>query len=207
MKFYDIIVKLFGWVVKKLYRMHVYGEENEIGPSENGLIICSNHISAKDVITLAACLKKNRIRFMAKIEVFKIPVMKQFATAMGAFPINRNSNDVSAIKKTIALLKNGETVGMFPQGTRCTGVDPSISSVKNGVGLIAYRSGATVLPVYIQTTDYKMRLFHRTNLFIGKPIENSELGFNEGNQSEYSVASHLIFERILELNRPVDELK
>lgn len=198
MKFYKVIRFIFSPLFKLIFRIHTHGEENI--PAEGGLLICPNHISAMDVIVLTSATKKRQIRYMAKAELFKIPVLSWIIKAMGAFPIKRGEGDVAAIKKTIGLLKEGQTVGMFPQGTRYKGVHPKTSKVKPGAGMIAHRSSVPVLPVAIITKNYKLGFLRRTDVVFGKPIYPADMGFESGNRAEQQVASELIFERMLELH-------
>jgi len=163
-------------------------------------MVCSNHISATDVIFISAAIPKRKICYMAKAELFKIPLLKQFLKAMGTFPIKRGAGDVAAIKKSISLLREGGTVGIFPQGTRYKGVHPKDSSVKPGAGMIAWRAHANILPVAIITKDYKVKLFRAIDVIIGKPISYNELGFEKGNHEEQIAATDKIFSEILKLH-------
>ena len=76
---------------------------------------------------------------------------------------------------------------------------PGTTPIKSGAGIIAYRSGAKVLPVCIKTKGIKYRIFRRIDLIIGKPIENSELGFKDGGTAEYRGASEHAFDQICAL--------
>jgi 1-acyl-sn-glycerol-3-phosphate acyltransferase len=143
---------------------------------------------------------KNQIRFMGKKELFKVPVLGAFLRAIGCYPVDRKSSDITALRTTINLLKDNDCVGIFPQGTRQPGVDPSTTSVKNGVGLIAARSGADVLPVCIKTKGGKTRMFRKNYLVIGKLIKNEEFDFenNKGSEGHQRVAER-IFDNVCEL--------
>lgn len=198
MKFYSFVRAAFGPLFRFLFRVRVHGTENI--PKEGGLLVCPNHISALDVILLTAVTKQRQIHYMAKAELFKIPLVKQLITALGAFPVNRGLGDAVAIKKTIKLLQAGKTVGMFPQGTRYTGVDPHSSEVKSGAGMVAYRSGARVIPVAIITKGHKIKLFRAVDIVYGEPITFEEMGFESGSREEQSAAAQLIFRRILKLH-------
>ena len=118
---------------------------------------------------------------------------------MGAVKIDRGGNDVGAIRKSIELIENGEVVSIFPQGHRFPKVDPSSTPIKNGVGMVAYRSGCDVIPVFIQTKGNKYGIFKKVHIFYGKPIKNSELGFTSGGTDEYKAAAEKIFGKIVEL--------
>lgn len=198
MSFYNGIRVCFQPFIKVLYRLHVHGRENI--PAEGGLIVCSNHVSAADVIFLTVAVPKRQIHYMAKAELFKIPLLKQFMKGMGAFPIKRGVADISSIKKTIKFLRDKEVVGIFPQGTRCNGVHPRETEVKAGVGMIAWRAGSDVLPVAIITKKYKVRMFRRVDVIIGKPIPYDELGFEAGNHEEQEKVSQRIFDEMIRLH-------
>ena len=107
---------------------------------------------------------------------------------------------MGAVRKTVSILKEGGTIGIFPQGTRCTGVHPNQSSVQTGVGYIAYHSGTTVLPVAIITKGYKKKLFRRVDIIYGKPISNEEFNFVTGKRDEQKAAADRIFADILALH-------
>ena len=197
MKLYNVLYKILAPLLRFLFNVHSHGEENI--PEEGGLLICPNHISACDVIIVAVVTRKRQINFMAKAELFKIPVLGWLIKALGAYPIRRGEGDVGAIKKTITLLKQGNTVGMFPQGTRYKGIDPHETSVKHGAGMIAHRGNVPVLPVAIITKGHKVSLFKRVDVVFGKPIFPDGLGFDSGNRAEQIAASEKIFAEILKL--------
>ncbi|MBR6514797.1 MAG: 1-acyl-sn-glycerol-3-phosphate acyltransferase [Clostridia bacterium] len=198
MKVYKFLYKILAPIFRIIFNVHAHGEENI--PEEGGLLICPNHISAPDVIMVAVATRKRPINFMAKAEVFKVPVLGLIVKALGAYPIRRGEGDVGAIRKTISLLKEGRTVGMFPQGTRYKGVDPHETSIKHGAGMIAHRAGVPVLPVAIITKGYKVSVFKRVDVIFGKPILPSELGFESGSRADQAAASEKIFTEILKLH-------
>ncbi len=198
MKLYKTLYKLLAPLLRFIFNVHAHGEENI--PEEGGLLICPNHISAVDVILVAVVTRKRQINFMAKAELFRIPLLGWLIKALGAYPIRRGEGDVTAIKKTITLLKEDKTVGMFPQGTRYKGVDPHESKVKHGAGMMAHRANVPVLPVAIITKGHKVSLFKRVDVVFGKPISPGELGFESGNRSEQIAASEKIFNEILKLH-------
>jgi len=196
MKLYKFLRKhlkrIFTWAL----RLEISGEENL--PKDKAVIVCSNHISNWDPIVLAAVFERP-VRFMAKASLFKIPLLNTLIRTLGAFPVNRGSADPASLKTAINTLKNGDAVGVFPQGTRCMNQEPSQTEIKSGVGMIAYRSGADVIPVSIKTKNYKMKLFRKVYVKVGKVIPNAELNISSSAKSEYESASRLIFDRILGL--------
>jgi len=195
-KFYWFIVNTFAPIVRFVMRIKTYGKENE--QKDGALIVCANHTAMFDVLSLAVSFDR-QLRFLGKKEIFKVPVLAQFAKAMGAYSVDRGHGDVAAIKKTLSLLGDGEAVSMFPQGTRYTHIDPAKTEVKSGVGMMLYRSKADVQPVFIRVKNFKYRFLRKKEVIIGKPIKYAEFGFVNGGKEEYERAARLVFDRILAL--------
>ncbi len=183
-------------IIKFFIGVKAVGLENV--PKEGGLIVCSNHIAIRDVFVIATCLKR-QLRFVAKRELFKIPVLSQLITALGAIKVDRGGGDVAAIKKSIELAKNGEIISIFPQGHRFPAVDPGTTPVKNGAALITYRSKCDVLPVFIKVKDNKYGWFKKVELVIGKPIPYETLDFGDGGNDKYQEVARHIFGEICAL--------
>ncbi len=202
---YKNYYRFFAWLFKFLYRIEVVGAENI--PESDGFLVCSNHFSATDPIKVAYAFRGHQIHFMAKKELFKIPLFNSLIRVMGAFPVDRSRADVGAVKYMLKLLENGKSAGMFPQGTRHPGKDPRTTSVKTGVGMIAARTGATVVPVFIEQKDYKHRNFRPSVITIGKPITPEELNYQHGVPGEYNRMSQLVFDRICAIGEENGYLK
>ncbi len=194
--FYMKAHRIVAPIIRFFWRVKRYGIENI--PKDGGLIICSNHIAARDVVLVAAASPR-QIRFVAKKELFKVPIIGWLIKKLDAIKLDRGGGDVGAIKTTINLAKQGEIVSIFPQGHRYPGVDPATTPIKNGAGMIAYHSGANVLPVCIVTKKDKYHLFGRVKIYYGKPILNSDFGFTSGGSDEYRAATEKIFAEILKL--------
>jgi 1-acyl-sn-glycerol-3-phosphate acyltransferase len=195
-KFYTRIYKIFQPLVCRLYRISITGGENE--PGEGPCIICANHLSNHDVIILAASVKR-QVRFFAKAELFRVPLLRSLITALGAFPIKRGGGDVSAMKKTIDLLKNGEMIGFYPQGHRYPGIHPRDTTIQHGLGMLVWRTHATVLPVAINTAGFRLRMFKKTRVIIGKAISFEEMKMTSGTPDEYKRVTEAVFGKITEM--------
>lgn len=202
MKFYNFVYKYLGPFFRWLFRLEVVGSENE--PQSGGFLACPNHISNWDVIILAVSLHRP-VHFFAKAELFKVPLLKQLVSSLGAFPASRGTADIGALKKTINLLAEGNIVGFYPQGTRHPGVDPRNTEVKHGVAMITHRSGAPVLPIYIGTKNNKILPFRKVKVTIGKLITADELATEKGGRDEYERASKYVFSKITSLIDNTDE--
>ena len=172
-RFFRVIYALFAGIVKILFNIRVVNPENE--PEEGGCLICANHVSAADAVVICYAFKKNQAHFMAKKELFKIPLLSGLIRLLGAFPVDRKGSDVGAIKKAIATVKEGKSVGIFPQGHRHPKEDPRNTPVRNGAGLIISRAGCDVVPVYILRKNNTFALFKKTYVIIGEKIDFSSL--------------------------------
>ena len=192
--FHTVFAKFFRFIL----RLKPQGQENF--PLDGGCIVCANHVSLLDVFAISACLPKSRrLRYLAKAELFRIPILRSVIVALGACRLERKGGDIAAMKKAISLVKNGEAIAIFPQGTRCKGKNPRDTEVKSGAGMIAYHSKSPVIPICIKTKKQKYALFRRVDIIIGKPIEYSELGFSGGGSKEYKAAIERIFSEICAL--------
>ena len=178
------------------FRVTIENPENE--PANGAVILCSNHISFSDPI-LISCVTKRLARFMAKKELFSVPILGRVIRSFGAFPVNRGHADATSMKHCLELLKQGEMVGIFPQGTRQTGIHPFKGSVKSGLGMLAVRSGATILPVCVMAKKYRIRPFKKITIRLGTPIPAEEYKPGDLCPSEYERISKLAFQAVGEL--------
>ncbi len=194
---YRVIYAIFAGIVGRIFNIRVVGRENE--PDLGGFIVCGNHTSATDAIVLCYAFRKHQVRFMAKKELFKIPVLAPLIKLLGAFPIDRRGSDVGAIKTAVSMVKEGSCMGMFPQGHRYIGVDPRTTPTKNGAALICTRAGADVIPTYIMRKNNAFKLFRRTWVIIGEPIPFREFAYDPEANGEYARITGIIFDRICTL--------
>lgn len=200
-----------------LFRVRVRHPEREPG-GEVTYLLCSNHISALDPVLIAAAVSRRQPHFMGKKELFRIPLLGGLLRTLGAYPVDR-TGDVGAIKTSLALLEQGNCVGIFPQGTRCAGKTPreAADKVKNGAGLLCDKTHVSVLPVCLKTKNNRLRVFRRVELIFGEPIPYETLAERtsdevsadttaHGRQAEYARISHAIFERICALYEEADHV-
>ncbi|OMF73094.1 lysophospholipid acyltransferase family protein [Paenibacillus glucanolyticus] len=171
-----------------LYRFESVGVHNI--PSEGGVLICSNHISIRDPISVGIHVKR-QVKFMAKAELFKIPVFGWLVRQLGAFPVKRGGVSKESIKMALTILRSGEIMGIFPEGTR----NSDATAAKRGAASFALRSGATVIPAAI-IGDYK--LFRKVKIIYGAPVDLSQF---EGDKSPEALdaATGMIMAKIHEM--------
>ena len=195
-RFYTWVRWIVMWFIRFFYNIRVVGRENEPKKGEGPFIVCANHISAGDPIAIGVTLRYCQPHYMAKKELFNKKPLAWFFRNLGMVPVNRDGNDVSALRTVIGLLRDGKSVGIFPQGTRHKGEDPRQTEIKGGLGMIWAHTQVPVLPIYIQTKDHEAKLFRRRTLIIGKPILPEELDYHPRTPGEYERISRLIFDRI-----------
>jgi len=128
-------------------RTEIIGIENV--PKKGAFILASNHVSLADPPVLSVKTPR-RIAWMAKKELFDIPILGLFYRFYGCVPVKRERADLAALRKSQEALERGLPLGMFPEGTR-TG-KPGLKEAEPGTALVALRSGAPVLPVGITST-------------------------------------------------------
>ncbi len=182
-------------IFRKVFRVEVVGLENV--PPE-ACIVASNHRSHLDPPVLNAVFPEPLI-FIAKEELFKVPLLGKLLPHMGAIPVKRGSGDLRALELTLSFLERGCKVCIFPEGSRAN--PGEFLKPKLGVGLLAIKSKKKVLPVYIDGTDKVMprgkslpKLGPTIRVVIGKPKDYSK----ETNHKEVAIR---IMEEIKALSR------
>jgi 1-acyl-sn-glycerol-3-phosphate acyltransferase len=196
---YRVFHALLSGPVRLFGRIRVVGRENEPRRGDGPYLVICNHLTWADPVILCAALSQQQPHFMAKKELFRIPVFGQLIRALGAYPVDRGGADVGAIRRTIHMLENGVTVGMFPQGHRYNGEDPRKTPVKSGAAMIALRAGVPVLPVYIKVKDNTVKAFRKRTIIIGKPITVQEMQCQPREAGEFRNLIEMLFERVCAL--------
>lgn len=167
MTFYQFARSVVNSVLKPLYRIEVKGRENF--PKDGGVILCTNHISNLDPPVVGITCPRP-VSFMAKEELFRAPILKWILPHVKAFPVKRGMSDRGALRAGLKLLKEGEVLGLFPEGTRSkTG---KIGKGLAGAGFFALRSEAKIMPCAI-IGPYKP--FGKLKVVYGNPIDFTEL--------------------------------
>jgi 1-acyl-sn-glycerol-3-phosphate acyltransferase len=174
-------------------RLKISGKENIV--KDGPCIVFGNHYSNFDVFLLNIAYKR-QIHFMAKKSLFHIPVIKYFVKAYGAFPIDRNNTDITAIKTALRILKDNKVLGMFPEGHRTK--EESDSDAKGGIVMLAYKSKAVLQPIRLKYKR-KFYIFYRIDIIIGKPILWSDLGIKEAKSDEYKRIGTELLEQVYNL--------
>jgi 1-acyl-sn-glycerol-3-phosphate acyltransferase len=167
-------------LARLVYRPHVEGRGNV--PKSGPVIFASNHLSFIDSIAIPVAAPRP-VHFLAKSSYFDGPglggwLSKQFFTAIGAVPVQRGAGQAAldALEQQRALLEQGSTVALYPEGTRS--LDGRLYKGRTGVSFLALQTGAPVVPVGLIGTDDVMpvgakmpSLTHRVTVKFGEPLD------------------------------------
>ncbi|MEM3342471.1 MAG: 1-acyl-sn-glycerol-3-phosphate acyltransferase [Thermoplasmata archaeon] len=150
-------------------------------PKDGPFLLLANHISALDpfILGYGLWLRRFDLSIMAKAELFEIPIVGSLIRAMGAYPVRRGQRDMGAIDETLARLKEGMPLLLFPEGTRTR--DGCMGRGRIGVGRIVHLAGVPVVPAVINGSHKLVpvgamlpRLFTRLEVVYGEPIHFSQ---------------------------------
>ncbi|ALX47973.1 lysophospholipid acyltransferase family protein [Lentibacillus amyloliquefaciens] len=163
MSLYKVAKSAVSLIFYPLYRIRVIGKENV--PKHGPVIICSNHISNLDPPVVGITSPRD-IYFMAKGELFDKPLLGRLLTGIRAFPVKRGMRDRNALRKGLNILEGGNTLGLFPEGTRSK--TSELGKPLAGAGFFALRSNAAIVPCAI-IGPYKPG--SRLTVIYGEPMD------------------------------------
>lgn len=158
-----VVKHVLAFIYRAVYRVKIVGKENI--PQDGACIICANHLNYLDAAAVVLFNKRN-VSFIAKEDLFHSKILNWLAHVFDIIPIKRGKQDMESMKRSMKALKDGEILGIFPEGTR-KGLAKNVKT-KNGAAFMAVRTGANVVPVGIQGN---FKPFTRVVLNYGKPIE------------------------------------
>mgnify|MGYP003524870420 FL=1 len=150
------LMSLLRAVFYGIMKMEILGSENL--PREGAGIVAANHVTNFDVFPMQFSLPRP-IFFMGKAELFKNPIMDLALRNLGAFPVTRGDKDMWAMRHASKVLKQGQWLGMFPEGTRSKG--KGLTVAKTGTARMAIEAGCPILPMAIIGTDKFFKQFPR----------------------------------------------
>ncbi|MBA4494097.1 lysophospholipid acyltransferase family protein [Paenactinomyces guangxiensis] len=182
------IAKVFVKVFLHIYhRVRVDGTDKI--PMSGPLIVVGNHVSNLDPFYIGAMFPR-AIHYMAKHEVFHNPILRRLLRIAGAFPVNREKPETQTMRTALNYLKNGEVVGIFPEGGRKE--DHSFQELKQGAAYLAVKQQCPVVPVFISGTEVALPRGAswikpaRITIQVGSPIEPPPTGSAKEKQARVS---------------------
>ena len=179
---------------KIAFRMEITGEENKTKAGENGgFIICANHVNFLDAVAVVV-FSKEKIRFIGKYDLAKVGIIRWLEHLFDVIPIKRNTQDLEAMKRCLKALKNGEILGIFPEGTR-KGMAKN-QKVKNGAAFMAIKSGVPVVPVGISGS---FKPFGKVKIKFGEPLDMSKYKIKGQEKEGQEMATKEIMDNIVML--------
>lgn len=182
---YKFLLAIVSVLIKIIYRVRVNGIENL--KDDKPIIISANHIHIFDPVILATLTKK-QIFFLSKKEIFEKKLLAKFFTKLGVIPIDRENTDLKAIKSCFRVIRSGNILGIFPEGTRVKTID--IKNMKKGVALIALKNKVNIIPIHIEGT-YK--IFSKITVDIYPMIEISNFENMEDSEAIDKLTEELFY--------------
>lgn len=182
------LARLICRLILLLRRWEVVGAENL--PQTGGVVVAANHTSYWDPVVIGCGLER-KVHYMAKSELFAIPLLNPVIRALGAFPVRRDRSDRTAIRTAVQHLVEGRVIGLFPEGTRShTG---ELLKPNPGAVLLAQKAGVPVLPVALTGTR---GLLGKVTMRIGKPLMLFPAGSSRTGKAELEKASERVMAEI-----------
>ncbi|HEV8310989.1 MAG TPA: lysophospholipid acyltransferase family protein [Methylomirabilota bacterium] len=146
---YDVLKPVAFGVLRLLFRFRTLGSDNV--PREGSVLLAANHVSLLDPPAVGAGAPR-QLHFLAKAELFRIPLLGALIRRLNAHPVEREGADAGALRRALFLLREGKALLVFPEGTR--GIEGTLGPGRAGAGMLAALSEAPVVPVYIRGTGH-----------------------------------------------------
>jgi len=178
--------------------MEVRGAENV--PASGPLVVAANHVSYVDPVALGAACPRP-IFYMAKLELFRIPLLGPLIRALGAYPVERGKGDIAAIRSSLRQLEEGHAIGIFPEGTRNLRGD---ARVQTGVALLASLGNAPVVPAFVRGGDRAKR-FGKLRVAFGEPLRLGEGQTGKASREDLAKWADMIMARIRALGEKLPD--
>ena len=178
-----------GGLYRLAYRVKITGSV----PENGAYIICANHINYLDAAAVVL-LNKRKVNFVAKEDLFIHRILNWLAHVFDIIPIKRNMQDMEAMKRCIRVLKSGEILGIFPEGTR-KGLEKT-GKAKNGAAYMAIKTGVPIIPCGIHGT---FKPFSKVYINYGEPIDLSS--YKNQDKDKIDEATKIVMDNIIMLTK------
>ena len=195
---YAILKPLTVLLARLLFRLKKRGTEHV--PPGGPVLLVANHASVLDP-PLVGSAAPRQLTFLAKAELFRIPLFGGLIRRLGAHPLRREGGDAAALRMALRILKDGGALLVFPEGTR--GEEGRLGPAKPGAGMLAVLGGAPVIPVYVSGSGRawpRGRRFPRradVTVTFGPPLPVVAGGVNR--KDDYEAASRRMMAAIASL--------
>ena len=186
------IIVVLNIVFRTVYRMKVVGTENI--PKEGALIFCGNHKTYLDPPAITVT-NGRKMSFMAKEQLKENWLFAFLGWAFEAIYVKRDSKDIGPLKQALTILKSGDCLGIFPEGTR-NGLEKNNGTVKNGAAYLALKTGAKIVPVGIVGNG---KPFTKNAVIYGEPLDFSKYKDQKADKELEEKVSAELMSKILEL--------
>ena len=157
-------------------------------------ILCCNHLSNWDLI-LYYLNTSQHLKVLAKKEAFNNKLQGWYLKTLGGIPIDREGNDINAIKDCMKALKENKKLFIFPEGTRLKDKSKDLGELKSGIALIAIKTKTPIVPIWI---NRRPRLFRKSVYTIGEPFELSEFYGQKLDEETLQKANEIVRAKMLE---------
>ena len=148
---YQLVKAMTAGALRVFFRLRVVGAEHV--PREGAALLAANHVSLLDPPVVGAAAPRP-LHFMAKAELFRLPLLGTLIRRLNAHPVEREGADAGALRHALLLLREGQALLVFPEGTR--GTEGRLQPGRPGAGMLAALSEAPVVPVYVQGTGHAL---------------------------------------------------
>lgn len=187
------LARILLWIpLSIMHPTFIKGRKNL--PSGKAILSC-NHYSNWD-IALYILNTRKKIKILAKKELFKNKLFGAVLKNFGGIEIEREGNDINAIKNCMKVLKNDEQLFIFPEGTRLKDETEVLGELKSGLAMIAIKTKTPIVPIWIER---KPRLFRKSVYHIGKPFELEEFYGKKHDEESLSHANDIVRDKMLEV--------
>ena len=193
--------KTLRFIANRIYPCKIYGKENL---KEGTAVIVSNHYSMIDCVHhINLKVGKDTPYFLAKKELFEKKFTSWLLGGYGGIPIDRSKPDMKAMLNCMKLLKNGEKLVVYVEGTRNKTGSEELQEIKGGAGVFAVRAKCPVYPAMFLS---KPKIFRKTKLIVGEPFELTEFYDKKLTSEDIQQIDDIIKEKMIEQREKLKKL-
>ena len=193
------LARIILWLpLSILHPTYIYGRKNR---PKGKAILCSNHRSNWDIVNYLLHTSEC-VKILAKKELKNNKLFGFILKHLGAIFIDREGNDINAIKECMKALKNDKKLFIFPEGTRLKDESAVLGEVKSGLALIAIKTKTPIVPMWVVS---KPKAFRKSKIIIGKPYELTDFYSKKLDEATLEEANKVVREKMLELKYDYDK--